>query len=181
MAILGLHHVGISTANLERSVAFYCTLFGFEKVFDFEWQPGVEMFDRMMALRGTAARVVMLRTGTSFLEIFEFAAPIPEPQDPNRPVSSYGLNHICITVDDAVAECKRLEALGLRLHCPPIKSELPVTGTYGRDPDGNVIEILQIIDPAHPLNFPKLALAGAPPPTSACALPVIPDGVGRGT
>jgi catechol 2,3-dioxygenase-like lactoylglutathione lyase family enzyme len=73
MAILGLHHVGISTANLERSVAFYCTLFGFEKVFDFEWKPGMEMFDRMMALRGTAARVAMLRTGICFLEIFEFA------------------------------------------------------------------------------------------------------------
>jgi hypothetical protein len=53
-----------------------------------------------------------------------------------------------------------LEALGLRLHCPPIKSELPVTGTYGRDPDGNVIEILEIIDPANGLNFPKLAGTG---------------------
>ncbi len=156
MAILGLHHVGISTANLERSVAFYCTLFGFEKIFDYEWKAGAEMFDRMMALRGTAARVVMLRTGACFLEIFEFASPKPEPQDPNRPVSAYGLNHLCITVDDAVAECKRLESLGLRLHCQPIRSELPVTGTYGRDPDGNVIEILQILDPANALNFPHL-------------------------
>jgi hypothetical protein len=49
-----------------------------------------------------------------------------------------------------------LESLGLRLHCQPIRSELPVTGTYGRDPDGNVIEILQILDPANALNFPHL-------------------------
>lgn len=156
MAILGFHHVGISTCDLERSVSFYTTLFGFERVFEFEWHAGVKSFDRMMALRDTAARVVMLRTGTSFLEIFEFSAPLPPPQDPNQPVSHPGFNHICIAVDDAVAECRRLEALGLRLHCTPIKSSLPVTGTYGRDPDGNVIEILEICDRTHPLNFPQL-------------------------
>lgn len=162
MAILGFHHVGISTADLDRSVAFYCDLFGFQKVFDFQWSPGVAAFDRMMALRGTAARVAMLRTGSSFLEIFEFAVPRPPPQDPNQPVSDYGFNHICIAVDDAAAECRRLETLGLRLHCSPIKSELPVTGTYGRDPDGNVIEILEICDPRHPFNFPALAPSSAP-------------------
>jgi len=160
MAILGFHHVGISTSNLDRSVAFYCELFGFERAFDFEWQPGVEAFDRMMALHGTAARVAMLRTGTSFLEIFEFSSPSPRAQDPHRPVCDHGFNHICITVDDAAAECTRLEALGLKLHCPPIKSGLPVTGTYGRDPDGNVIEILEICDPQHPFNFPRLASRG---------------------
>jgi hypothetical protein len=32
-----------------------------------------------------------------------------------------------------------------------------VTGTYGRDPDGNVIEILEICDPQHPFNFPRLS------------------------
>ena len=138
-------------------MAFYRDLFGFQQVFDFEWRPGVLAFDRMMALRGTAARVAMLRTGTSFLEIFEFSAPRPAPQDPDRLVSEHGFNHICVAVDDAVAECRRLEALGLRLHCPPIKSDLPVTGTYGRDPDGNVIEILEICDPAHPFNFPQLS------------------------
>ena len=158
MAILGFHHVGISTCNLERSVAFYCELFGFEKVFEFEWQPGSALFDRMMRLRETAARVAMLRTGTSFLEIFEFVSPRPAAaQDPDRPVCDFGFNHICIAVDNAAAECRRLEALGLRLHCPPIKSELPVTGTYGRDPDGNVIEILEICDPQHPFNFPQLS------------------------
>ena len=153
MAILGFHHVGISTSDLDRSVAFYCDLFGFEKVFEFEWQAGMEVFDRMMALRDTAARVVMLRTGRCFLEIFEFSSPQPAAQDAHRPVCDLGFNHICILVDDAAAECRRLESLGLRLHCPPIKSDLPVTGTYGRDPDGNVIEILEICDPRHPLNY----------------------------
>jgi len=60
MVIIGFHHVAISTSNLERLVAFYCDLFGFEKVFEFEWGVGVDAFDRMMAAKGTAARTVML-------------------------------------------------------------------------------------------------------------------------
>ena len=159
MAILGFHHVAISTPDLDRLTAFYCDLFGFELVFEFAWDEGVEAFDRMMAIEGTAARVAMLRTGNSFLEIFEFSAPAPRPQNQNRPVIDHGFTHICVAVDDTVAECARLEGLGLRLHCPPVKSELPVTGTYGRDPDGNVIEILEVSDANHPLDFANRRLA----------------------
>ena len=119
----------------------------------------------MMALRATAARVAMLRTGNCFLEIFEFSSPPPVPQDPNRPVVDHGLNHLCIAVDDAVAECARLESQGLRLHCLPIRSALPVTGTYGRDPDGNVIEILEVGDPRHPLDFANRRFAAQRTPS----------------
>ena len=158
MAIIGFHHAAISTPNLERSVAFYRDVFGFETVFEFEWA-GVDAFDRMMAVKGTAARVVMLRTGNSFLELFEFSSPAPAAGS-ERPVIDHGFTHICVAVDDAVAECARLESLGVRLHCPVIKSALPVAGTYGRDPDGNALfEILEVRDPSHPLAFFAAGLA----------------------
>ena len=88
-----------------------------------------------------------------FEPVFEFSSPKPKPQDPDRPVIDHGFTHICVVVDDAGAECVRLEALGVRLHCPVIQSDLPVVGTYGRDPDGNVFEILEVRDPQHPLDF----------------------------
>jgi catechol 2,3-dioxygenase-like lactoylglutathione lyase family enzyme len=116
MSIIGFHHAAISTANLERLVAFYRDCFGFEPV-------------------------------------FEFSSPTPKPQDLDRPVIDHGFTHICVAVDDAGAECTRLEALGVRLHCPVIQSDLPAVGTYGRDPDGNVFEILEVRDPQHPLDF----------------------------
>jgi catechol 2,3-dioxygenase-like lactoylglutathione lyase family enzyme len=101
----------------------------------------------------------MLRTGNAFLEIFQFASPAPKPQDPNRPVIDHGFTHICVVVDDAVAECARLSAKGVHLHCPVVKSDLPFAGTYGRDPDGNVFEILEVRDPLHPLDFANRRLA----------------------
>lgn len=154
MAVLGFHHVAISTPDLDRAIAFYTEAFGFERVFDLEWPKGVTDIDEMMALKDTAARAAMLRTGNSFIEFFEFASPPPEVVTTDRPVHNHGITHLCIAVDDAVAECARLEKLGLRLHCPPSPHpESPLAGTYARDPDGNVIEILEVRDPANPIAF----------------------------
>src|SRR5260221_12515343 len=105
----------------------------------------------MMAVKGPAARVVMLRPGNIFLELFEFSSPTPKPQDQKRPVIDHGFTHICVAVDDAVAECARLESLGGRLHCPVIKSGLPVAGTYVRDPAAKLFVILQVCYPRRPL------------------------------
>lgn len=159
MAVLGFHHVAYSSPDLERLSDFYCRLFGFERVFALDWEKGAVDIDRMMALKDTAARAVMLRTGNSFIEIFEFSSPQPARQDMNRPVNNHGITHICIAVDDAVAECARLEAAGLRLHCAPIGVGSPISGTYARDPDGNVIEILQVTGDDVPIHFDNRRLS----------------------
>lgn len=158
MAILGFHHTAISSPNLDRLVDFYGRCFGLERVFEFEWPAGIAMFDRMLEVEDSAARVVMLRGGNAFLEIFQFASPSPRAQASSWRVVDHGLTHICFAVDDARAECARLEALGVRLHCPVIQSDLPVCGTYARDPDGNVIEILEVREAQHPLDFGQLRL-----------------------
>src|SRR5271156_2086804 len=98
MAIIGFHHTAMSTPNLERLSSFYQKCFGFEPVCEFSWEKGVEPYDRMMALKDTAAQVVMLRTGNAFLEIFQFSSPLPRPQEADRPVVDHGLTHICIVV-----------------------------------------------------------------------------------
>lgn len=162
MAVLGFHHVAISTPDLDRLTRFYCDAFGFERVFDLEWPTGTTEIDAMMALTDTAAKAVMLRTGNSFIEFFEFASPPPKAVVGDRPVNDHGITHLCIAVDDAVAECARLEKLGLRLHCPPSPhSDSPLAGTYARDPDGNVIEILEVRDSANPIAFANRRLAAA--------------------
>jgi catechol 2,3-dioxygenase-like lactoylglutathione lyase family enzyme len=159
VAILGFHHVAISTPDIDRLTTFYCDLFGFERVFDLEWPKGTTAIDEMMALEDTAAKAVMLRTGNSFIEFFEFSSPPPASQLEDRPVNKHGITHLCIAVDDAVAECARLEAMGLRLHCRPAADESALGGTYARDPDGNVIEILEVREADHPIHFANRRLA----------------------
>ena len=143
--ILGIHHTAISTSDIERSLRFYRDLLGFKEVFTSSWDVGTEINDRIVGLKDSSAQVVMLRAGNACIELFQYATPEPKPGDVNRPVCDHGITHLCLQVSDIDAEYARLAAAGMRFHCPP----QPVGGlrvTYGRDPDGNVVELLEVKD-----------------------------------
>jgi hypothetical protein len=53
-------------------------------------------------------------------------------------------------VVDVDAEYERLKAAGMTFHCPP-QGMSGIRATYGRDPDGNVIELLEIADAKSPM------------------------------
>lgn len=139
MAIRGMHHVGCSTPDLERLMGFYMDAFGFEIVARTTWA-GDPSIDAALELSSSSAEMVMLRLGDVFLELFEFASPDPGPSSQDRPVSEPGINHICLAVDSVDAEVARLVERGMRFHSPPLDiGDGPFV--YGRDPDGNVIEL----------------------------------------
>ncbi len=136
------HHLAISTGNLDRAVTFYRDLFGFEVATEFSWPAGSELSDRIMNLPGSVGRAAMLRQGNMMIEIFEFSAPRPQPGNPQRPVCDHGLTHLCFDVRDIQAAYGRLTSAGMTFHCPPQQIGPTEWATYGRDPDGNVIELL---------------------------------------
>ncbi|MBN8281480.1 MAG: VOC family protein [Gammaproteobacteria bacterium] len=142
----GFHHAAISTPDLARSVRFYQEMFGCTVVREFGWPAGVPAADALTGLRNSAARAVMLKLGDSYLEIFEFSSPVPKPGDPDRPACDHGLTHLCIEVRDSEAEYRRLAAAGMRFHAPPQAQEGGFV-TYGRDPDGNIVELLEFGTP----------------------------------
>lgn len=125
-------------------LAFYRDLLGCKVVLNFEWPVGDETFDAITALKDSSARVVMLRIGNAHIELFEYSTPRPAPGDPRRPVCDHGITHIAFEVVDIQEEYARLKAAGMAFHCAPLRTGAAYT-TYGRDPDGNVIELLEII------------------------------------
>jgi len=141
----GFHHAAISTPDLERSVRFYRELFGCSVVREFGWPAGIPEADALTGLQNSAARAVMLKLGDSHLEIFEFSSPEPRPGDPQRPACDHGITHICLEVRDSHAEYARLAAAGMTFHAPPQAQDGGFV-TYGRDPDGNIIELLEFGD-----------------------------------
>lgn len=140
--ITAFHHVGISTNDLERSVAFYRDLLGCEVVSEQGWPGGSAVADQITGLKGSSANYVMLKAGNSHIEIFKYDSPTPKPKDPRHGVNDHGYKHFGIMVDDIDAMYKRLVDAGTFFNSPPIELGGGIKVTYGRDPDGNVFELM---------------------------------------
>jgi catechol 2,3-dioxygenase-like lactoylglutathione lyase family enzyme len=142
--IKGMNHVGLSVSNLDRAFEFYRDLLGMEIAsqgrFGGEWHD--EKYDGVLGLKGAAGRAATLRLGDMGIELFEFEHPRPNPVDPNRPVCDHGITHFCLQVTDIYGEYARLKSAGVVFHCPPQDFGKGIA-TYGRDPDGNVFELLE--------------------------------------
>lgn len=143
--IRGIHHTAFSTPDLDRALHYYVDLVGAEVIScgDFGDSPVV---DAIVGLKNAKGRAAMLRLGNSNIELFEYHTPKGAPQKDNRPASDHGLTHICLEVTDVDAEYERMVAAGITFHCPP-QDMGELKATYGRDPDGNIFEILQVMDP----------------------------------
>jgi glyoxylase I family protein len=57
--------------------------------------------------------------------------------------SNVGAAHICLCVEDVRAQFERLEGEGVTFVSPPHSDEFGVTWVYMRDPDGNVVELVE--------------------------------------
>jgi catechol 2,3-dioxygenase-like lactoylglutathione lyase family enzyme len=157
--ILGVHHLAISTPDIDRFVDHYERWFGFERCGSGGWDVGNDRIDATVGLEGSAARYAMIRLGNLYIEVFEYSSPKGAAVRPR--MCDHGLIHLCLYCDDVFAEYERLKALGMQFNCPPGGSAA-TRATYGRDCDGNVVELLQVVDPACGFGFEKTRGEPAP-------------------
>jgi catechol 2,3-dioxygenase-like lactoylglutathione lyase family enzyme len=136
-----MHHVGLSVADIDKSIAFY-ELLGMEKVCEVFRFEGPQ-FSKVMGLENAQGRMGLVRKGDVQLELFEFANPSPRPKARDCPVADHGYTHFGFEVDDIEATYERLLAAGAQFHAPVTTFPGGMKATYGRDPDGNVFEIMQ--------------------------------------
>ena len=162
--IRGIHHVAISTPDLDRMTTFYRDGLGFQQVMEGGWSDR-PIVDQIIDLPGSAARQAMFRAGNCYVEVFEYSSPTPRPHDPAAPPNDHGITHVSFDVVDIEAEYERLTSLGMTFHRrPPTTEELggrsPLRAIYGRDPDGNIIELQEVLDPSIPFSLEQTDLAG---------------------
>lgn len=60
-----------------------------------------------------------------------------------------GITHICLDVVDSDGEYERLKAAGMQFISPP-QAIFFVKTAFGRDPDGNLVELQEILED-HPI------------------------------
>ncbi len=150
----GVHHIGISSPDIDRLVAFYRDVVGFEFVSEAGIPAPVDAVDAMLDLKGVTGRTAMMRTGNTYIELIEFFTPKGKPHGPDWSLTDYGHTHIALIVDDIDAEYERMKAAGMHFNAPP--RHAPARGsasTYGLDPDGNRIELMEIRDKSVPYSY----------------------------
>lgn len=139
--IRGIHHAAISTPDMKRALDFYAGLLGFEVTLDVELEDHAAL-NEITALHAAKTRIVMIELAGQRIELFQYAEPEPEVRDPDRRVCDHGITHLCLEVTDIDSEYERLKAAGMSFNCPPVRIG-NLRATYGRDPDGNVVELLE--------------------------------------
>jgi len=133
---LVFHHVGIACERIENEIPQY-ELIGFRR-------EGEIFEDSRQVIRG-----LFMKTGSMQIELFEFERPRGPEADRHRPVNVPGIYHICFVVKDVDKDYQRLKAAGVPFHFPPQDFGI-AKAAYGRDPDGNVFELLQWPTPLKP-------------------------------
>jgi catechol 2,3-dioxygenase-like lactoylglutathione lyase family enzyme len=140
--------VGMTVGHMERSVAFYGDVLGFERISETEvWGEDYERFQGVFGLR---MRVVRMRLGAEAIELTEYLTPRGRPIPADSRSHDRWFQHIAIVVSDM----DRAYAL-LRQHhveyASPAPQRLPdwnanaggIRAFYFKDPDGHPLEILQ--------------------------------------
>jgi catechol 2,3-dioxygenase-like lactoylglutathione lyase family enzyme len=138
--ILGVHHPALAVPDMRRAREFYCGVLGFEVAMEAEIPSGVPPLDAAFGVADAGCKVCLLRKGNTCIELFEFAAG--EPGEPRRPVNRHGITHLALASDDYAKDYDHLAANGVVFNTPPM-GEAPSRWAYGRDPFGNVIELLE--------------------------------------
>ncbi|MEV5848561.1 VOC family protein [Streptomyces sp. NPDC051985] len=140
---MGLHHVGLRVTDLDRSTAFYQALGGEILTAPFELS-GRGAALAMTAPPSTRIRIALLgfRDGGG-VELFDFGAgDQPSWLAGSLPSRDARLPHVGIQVDDVDDALERAERAGGARLWPRPSFWGTVRVVYLRDPDGNVVELL---------------------------------------
>jgi catechol 2,3-dioxygenase-like lactoylglutathione lyase family enzyme len=130
MSVVGLDHLAITVADLEKTVEFYCRVLGAEDVYADLWRSG-------------KIPVAILQLGASRLSVHSAGAPASPHADTPTP----GSGDICFRWDGPISKASAwLSEQGVEVIEGPVPRPAADgrvgESIYFRDPDENLLEFL---------------------------------------
>ena len=139
MSELQTHHVGLTVSDLDRAVDFYRDVLGLSVAAEFEVSGGA--FATGVGVDGASARFAHLDGGNSRIELVEYDPAAEGPSTPQ--LNESGATHLGLEADDLDAFYKGLPSTVDTLS-PPQTTETGTRILFVRDPEGNLVEILEL-------------------------------------
>ena len=143
--VYGLNHTAIGVTDMERSLAFYRDILGFEVLIDYKgtW-PG----EAVIVGESIEQRLVMLGhpNGGARIELIENLSPVKsKPVPPEKRWGDIGVMEAALEVKDIGKVYKELSDKGVSFMCPiSCMPETKIRYVFLRDPDDSEIGLYEI-------------------------------------
>ncbi len=142
--ILAADHTGITVTNLDRSLAFWRDVLGFE--FSHRAHQTGDLAREITGVAGAEIEIAVLKAPGHKIELLQYLAPADRSHVDLRPCD-VGSAHIALTVDNLDAVLAAVATSGWKAAGKPQTLQSgPNAGkrvVYVRDPDGTTIEFMR--------------------------------------
>lgn len=139
MSELTSHHIGTTVRDLDRAVDFYRAVFDLSVIAEFTVSG--EAFETGVDIDGASARFAHLSAGSVRLELVEYDPAGDEHSAPR--LNNQGATHLAFEVDNLDAFYAELPR-DVETVSPPQTTETGTQILFVRDPEGNLIEVLEL-------------------------------------
>jgi glyoxylase I family protein len=145
--IIGADHIGITVSNLERSLAFWREVLGFE--FSHSAHQKGEMAEQITGVKGTELKLGVVKAPSGHkIELLEYLAPADHKKDTHLRPCDVGHVHVALAVENLEPLLQKIAASGWKAAGKPqTLTSGPNAGKrviYVRDPDGTTIEFMEV-------------------------------------
>ena len=145
--IIGADHTGVTVSNLERSLAFWRDVLGFE--FSHGAHQKGEMAEQITGVKGAELKLAVVKAPNGHkIELLEYFAPPDRKKNTRHRPCDVGSIHVALIVENLERLLKRMTAAGWKTAGQPqTLTAGPNAGKrviYVRDPDGTTIEFMEV-------------------------------------
>lgn len=145
--VTAVDSIGMTVADLDRSIAFYTQTLDFEMISEHEVFG--EAYERLTGVFGCRVRIARLRLGDEVLELSQYLTPRGRPIPVDAQPNDRSFQHIAIVVSDMDQAYRRLREHDVQ-HASNAPQTLPkwnqnaagIRAFYFRDPDGHFLECI---------------------------------------
>lgn len=141
--ITNIRHMGIVVDNLDDALSFYVDLLGF-KVKNRNEESGPFIVAILGFQEASVTTVKLEAPDGNLIELLRYKSPVGKRVQRN--INDLGLSHIALTVGDLDSVCESLMEAGGQFISPPmVNPEKTAKVVFCRDPQGNILELVQIL------------------------------------
>lgn len=145
--VTGVAAVGMTVADVDRSVAFYSNVLSFKTISE-RYEDSSD-YQELENVPGAKARVVRMRLGNGFIDLTQYLSPKGKPIPPDSASNDLWFQHLAIVVSNMEKAYERLRQNGVEAISDG-PQRLPrwnlqaadIEAFYFKDPDGHPLELL---------------------------------------